>query len=91
MLVWRFPEEGIAKAGAKFASLPYVTHCYEREMAPEWPYNFYTMIHAASQPELQKMADEMVSIFENVDWVILKSVKELKKESIRYFPHLADK
>ncbi|MDR2460380.1 MAG: Lrp/AsnC family transcriptional regulator [Deltaproteobacteria bacterium] len=91
MLAWRFPEEDIVKAGERFASLPYVTHCYEREMAPGWPYNVYTMIHAPSHEELQKMADEMVSIFENIDWVILKSVRELKKESIRYYADKTNK
>jgi DNA-binding Lrp family transcriptional regulator len=86
MLVWRFEGEGIAEAGLRFASLPYVTHCYQRDPAPGWPYNVYTMIHAGSRGELLEMAGEMARISGCGDWAILESVRELKKDSVRYFP-----
>jgi DNA-binding Lrp family transcriptional regulator len=86
MLVWRFEGPRVAEAGARFAELPYVTHCYQRDVAPGWPYNLYTMIHAGSRGELLEMAGEMARVSGASDWAILESVRELKKDSIRYFP-----
>jgi DNA-binding Lrp family transcriptional regulator len=88
MLVWNFPEEEAVIIGEKFSTLPYVTHCYLRKEAPGWPYNLYTMIHAPDRERLLAMANEMASLSEAKDWLILESVKELKKESIRYFPDI---
>jgi DNA-binding Lrp family transcriptional regulator len=89
MLVWRFREAEVAEAGRKLASLPYVSHCYQRSEAPGWPYNLYTMIHAASRSELLAMAEEMAGLTGGEDWTVLESVKELKKDSVRYFPEAA--
>jgi DNA-binding Lrp family transcriptional regulator len=89
MLVWRFGEEEVAEAGRKLASLPFVSHCYQRTEAPGWPYNLYTMIHAASRSELLNMAEEMAALTGGKDWCVLESVKELKKDSVRYFPESA--
>ncbi|MDR3153835.1 MAG: Lrp/AsnC family transcriptional regulator [Deltaproteobacteria bacterium] len=89
MLVWRFGEREIAEAGARLAALPYVTHCYKRAAAPGWPYNLYTMIHAGSRDELLGMAAEMARLTGAEEWAMLESVRELKKDSIRYFPEAA--
>ncbi|MDR1314336.1 MAG: Lrp/AsnC family transcriptional regulator [Deltaproteobacteria bacterium] len=89
MLVWRFRGPEVAEAGKKLASLPYVTHCYQRSEAPGWPYNLYTMIHAGSRGELLAMAEEMAGLTGCKDWTVLESVKELKKDSVRYFPESA--
>lgn len=86
MLVWRFEGPMVREAGELFATLPYVTHCYQRDEAPGWPYNLYTMIHAGSRGELLAMAEEMARLSGGKDWSVLESVKELKKDSIRYFP-----
>ncbi|MDR2340604.1 MAG: Lrp/AsnC family transcriptional regulator [Deltaproteobacteria bacterium] len=86
MLVWRLSDEEAQSVGESFAKLPYVTHCYLREVAPGWPYNLYTMIHAKDRERLLGMAEEMARLSGTTDWLILESVRELKKESIRYFP-----
>jgi DNA-binding Lrp family transcriptional regulator len=86
LLVWNLNEEEAILAGEKFATLPYVTHCYLREVAPGWPYNLYTMIHAPGREGLLAMAKEMADMSGAGDWVILESVRELKKISLRYFP-----
>jgi DNA-binding Lrp family transcriptional regulator len=89
MLVWRFEGAEAVEAGERFAALPYVTHCYQRAEAPGWPYNLYTMIHAGSRGDLLTMAEEMAVLSGGRDWVVLESVRELKKDSIRYFPESA--
>jgi DNA-binding Lrp family transcriptional regulator len=86
MLVWEFSPEEVEKAGKTFAKLPYVSHCYQRETAPGWPYNLYTMIHAETPEGLAKMTSEMNSLFQKANWAILESVKELKKSSVNFFP-----
>ncbi|MDR1035226.1 MAG: Lrp/AsnC family transcriptional regulator [Deltaproteobacteria bacterium] len=86
MLVWRFRESEVADAGRKLASLPYVSHCYQRAEAPGWPYNIYTMIHAGSWSEILEMAREMAMLTGGEEWTVLESLKEFKKDSIRYFP-----
>jgi DNA-binding Lrp family transcriptional regulator len=85
MLVWRFAEERLDEVGAKLASLPYVSHCYCRCTFKDWPYNLYTMIHASNRERLKEMAEEMSKLTGAEDWLFLESLKELKKESIRYF------
>jgi DNA-binding Lrp family transcriptional regulator len=89
MLVWRFEGGKVREAGETFAALPYVSHCYQRAEAPCWPYNLYTMIHAGSREELLAMADSMARMSGAGEWAVLESVKELKKDSIRYFPETA--
>jgi DNA-binding Lrp family transcriptional regulator len=86
MLVWSLSPEEALSAGEKFAALPYVTHCYLRKEAPGWPYSLYTMIHASNREKLMAMAQEMASLTGARDYLVLESVKELKKESVRYFP-----
>jgi DNA-binding Lrp family transcriptional regulator len=85
MIAWEFPDDTLVEAGKRFASLPYVSHCYQRETAPGWPYNLYTMIHAESEEELRNRSDEMSSFFAGVGKTTLESVKELKKSSVVYF------
>jgi DNA-binding Lrp family transcriptional regulator len=87
MLVWRLSEEEASIVGEKFANLPYVTHCYLRKEAPGWPYNLYTMIHAPDRERLLAMTKEMAELSGGGEYLVLESVKELKKESIRYFPN----
>jgi DNA-binding Lrp family transcriptional regulator len=78
--------EKITEVGQKFASLPFVSHCYQRDVVPGWSYNLYTMIHAESDEKLKKMTNIMASLFKDIKWTILESVRELKKTSVNYFP-----
>jgi DNA-binding Lrp family transcriptional regulator len=46
MTVWDVPAEQLARVGRALASLPFVTHCYERpRREPDWPYNLFAMAH----------------------------------------------
>jgi DNA-binding Lrp family transcriptional regulator len=91
MLVWKIPAARVEETGAAFAALPYVSHCYLREEGPDWPYNLYTMIHATRREELAKMAASMASLAGTGEWLALESLRELKKESVRYFPLVEEK
>lgn len=85
MVVWQIPEERIIEVGNRMSKLPEVTHCYQRTSLPNWPYNFYTMIHGHSREECHKIAEKLSQLSEVSTYRLLFSVAELKKSSMKYF------
>lgn len=79
------PEARIDEIGRIFISQPAITHCYTREPRPEWPYNFYVMLHAHTREECRKMAAELAARAGLDKYTMLFSTKEWKKTSMRYF------
>lgn len=77
--------EPIDKWGEQFAQMREVSHCYERESYPEWPYRLYTMIHAKNWDEMQETLKAMQAIAYGSNMVVLKTLYELKKMSMKYF------
>ncbi len=83
MCTWNVPEEKVETVGAIMAGFPEVTHCYERPRFPDWRYNLFTMIHAYSRDECEKIARE-ISIATGIkDYSILFSEREFKKTGVR--------
>ena len=72
-------------AGAILASKPYISHCYERPAFEGFPYTLYAMMHAQSTEELDRQIKEAAESIGNPDYVVLHSVRELKKSSFRFF------
>ncbi len=64
---------------------PSVSHCYDRNTEPGWPYNMYTMIHGHSREECEAIAQELGRANGVSNRAMLYSVKEWKKTSMRYF------
>jgi len=85
MAVWRVPEDSVEKAAAVAASLPQVSHCYQRPTYPDWPYNLFTLIHAKSREDCQAIAGRISQATGVSEYAILFSTKEYKKERVRYF------
>ncbi len=85
MIVWQIPEEKIGEVGEQMSQLPEVTHCYQRVSLPQWPYNFYTMVHGHSREECRRIAEQLAQIAGVNDYRLLYSVAELKKSSMKYF------
>jgi DNA-binding Lrp family transcriptional regulator len=80
----------VALAGSLLAPNPHISHCYERPTFEGFPYNLYAMMHANSAEQLdQYIADCVKSLNElqstPVDYVVLSSVRELKKTSFEFF------
>lgn len=79
-----------SEAGRALAEFAEVTHCYERPMCAEFPYNLYAMVHCTS-------AEEATARFENFKArlaglerppsgsVMLISTKEYKKTSMTFY------
>ncbi len=83
MCTWNVPEDRIEEVGALMAGFPEVTHCYERPRYPGWKYNLFTMIHAYSREECEKVAKEISVATGISDYSILFSEREFKKTGVR--------
>lgn len=83
MCTWNVPDEKVEEIGAIMAGFPEVTHCYERPRFSGWNYNVFTMIHAYTREECEKIAKE-ISIATGInDYNILFSEREFKKTGVR--------
>jgi DNA-binding Lrp family transcriptional regulator len=85
MSLWRVPEHDIERVGRLIASLPEVTHCYERIPHPQLSYNLYAMIHGRSKRHCESIARRIAEEAGVEDYILLFSNEENKKESMRYF------
>ncbi len=85
MGAWQVDESRIQKVGKIMASFKEVSHCYRRNPTDLWPYNLYTMIHAADRESCRQTADTMAAAAGIERYTLLFSVRELKKTSMEYF------
>lgn len=85
MVVWKVPKDRTKEVGATMASFPGVSHCYERPVLPEWPYNLFTMIHGRTADECRAITKEISKATGIQDYQLLFSTKEYKKSSMKYF------
>jgi DNA-binding Lrp family transcriptional regulator len=90
MTVWNVPDDLVDEIGTEVASLPFVTHCYQRPRHEGvWPYNFFAMTHgrseAESQERIETVRDRMADFWDvdTEDWDSLFSTQILKKTGIR--------
>ena len=83
LIAWRVPPERVDEAGSIYAAAEEVTHCYERAIAEDWPYNIYTMVHSRSREECLGIADLLSARTGISDYIVLFSEKEYKKISAR--------
>ena len=79
MVVWQVEPERVEKVGTILAGFEEVSHCYERQTAENWPYNLYTMVHGASEQEVQRTVARMSKACGVSDYRVLFTEKELKK------------
>jgi DNA-binding Lrp family transcriptional regulator len=84
MICWRIPEGRLPDLGYRLAAYPHVSHCIQRRVYPDWPYNVLSMVHARSRKGCEEIARQMSEEIGVDDYVILYSTKEYKKERVRY-------
>jgi DNA-binding Lrp family transcriptional regulator len=85
MCVWDVPDERVLVAGRRLAQSSAVTHCYQRERAPEFPGNLYAMIHTGNWAATQGLFQSLSSEANLCGGRLLGSLREFKKTSMRYF------
>jgi len=85
MIVWKVPTERIDEVGAKLGAFPQVSHCYERPVYQDWPYNIFSMVHCKTVEDAKQMAKEIQRHINVDDYKILFSSREFKKTRVEYF------
>ena len=87
MVAWAVAPEDVDACGAIAAKHPNISHSYYRpSSAPDWPYTFYTMIHGKSDQQCRDVVEELIATSPLRDYAMLRTVRELKKISMTYFP-----
>ncbi|HZK43668.1 MAG TPA: Lrp/AsnC family transcriptional regulator [Syntrophomonadaceae bacterium] len=84
MVGWLVDEDDADRVGALMAEHPRISHCYLRDVPEEFAYNLFTMIHAKSQQQLDETLEYVSKLVGINDYKVLKSIKELKKVSMKY-------
>ena len=78
------PDQSVP-AGDILAQKPFISHCYERPAFENFPYTLYAMMHAQSAEELDTFIKDAAASIGSSEYVVLHSVRELKKTSFRFF------
>ena len=85
MIVWKVPEGRITEVGNKLGAFPQVSHCYERPVYPDWPYNVFSMIHCKSFDEAGEVAGQIQKQIDVDEYKILFSAKGIQEDKSRVF------
>lgn len=85
LVAWQVPEERVEAVCKKMSEHPRVSHCYDRNTAPGWQYNVYTMVHGHSREECEQIVAELAKQTGIEKRAMLYTVKEWKKTSMKYF------
>ncbi len=85
MVAWRIADERIEEAAEAIISLRAVSHCYQRETRPGWPYNLYAMIHCKTRQQCGELAASVARSVKCDEYRLLFSEREFRKSSPQYF------
>ena len=85
LVAWEVPNDRLDEVAEQMAKNPAVSHCYDRNTAPDWPYNLYTMVHGHSREECEKITAKLGEEVQITKRVMLYSKKEWKKTAMQYF------
>lgn len=85
MIVWKVQPERIEEVGAKLGAFPQISHCYERPVYQDWPYNVFSMVHCKSFDDAEAVAKEIQKHVDVAEYKILFSSREFKKTRVEYF------
>jgi len=86
MTVWDVADECIDEMGERIGQLESVSHCYQRPRhLPDWPYNFFAMVHGHDRAEVEQKARQIEEILGDAchGHEILYSTRILKKTGLR--------
>ena len=86
MSVWDVPDARVDVLGPQVGALEFVSHCYRRPRhPPEWPYNFFVMVHGHDRAEVETKVEQIAALLGPDDHghQILYSSRILKKTGLR--------
>jgi DNA-binding Lrp family transcriptional regulator len=87
MTAWK-PKEGapVEEQVKPFLDTMAVTHLYLRTVYPgRWEHPLFAMVHARTEAELDARIKNLSAASGLTDFLVLKSLKELKKQRVLYF------
>jgi len=79
MVAIQVNEDDCDKYGEKLAHLEFISHCYKRTSAENWPYNLYIMIHALNKKDFDIKLSVVTDTVNYCAIQVLPSAKEFKK------------
>jgi len=86
MGVWKVPEDRILEIGKRMAAFRGISHCYERPIYEDWPYQIFTMAHGRSKEECDAILDAIETEIGCIEErATLYSSTEFKKIRLQYF------
>ncbi len=85
MGVWKVPTARVDQVGSEMASFAAVSHCYQRPVYPDFPYNVYTMVHGRTREECLRTLEAIAAQTGVAECQYLWSSREFKKERVLYF------
>lgn len=86
MTVWDVADARVDELGERVGQLDSVSHCYQRPRhLPDWPYNFFAMVHGHDRAEVERKADQIAALLGDAcsGHEILYSTRILKKTGLR--------
>jgi len=84
MVAWQVAADQADEAGKTMAGFQEVSHCYLRQVPNSFAYNLFAMVHAHSDNELAQLVSEISQCTGLKDYIVIKSLKEYKKASMKY-------
>lgn len=85
LVAWEVDPARLDEVAKKMAESPSVSHCYDRNTAPDWPYNLYTMVHGHSREECEAIVAGLAKETGVENRAMLYTKHEWKKISMKYF------
>jgi hypothetical protein len=86
MSVWDVDDPRVDDLGRQVGALAFVSHCYRRpRVLPDWPYNLFAMVHAATRLEVAERVATIAGVLGDAAraYDILFSTRILKKTGMR--------
>lgn len=85
MVVWAVDEEKADEVGLIMSGYREISHCYFRQVPDSLGgYSLFAMIHARSQEQLLELIAAVSKQTGLRDYIIIRSVREFKKISMKY-------
>jgi siroheme decarboxylase len=82
LLVAEVRHDQMTQAGRALATRAEVSHCYQRDPFPGWPYTLYAMLHGRSIQDIHKIADAFSQSERAPNVLLLETAEELKKRPV---------
>ncbi len=84
MVAWKVAADQADEAGRIMAEFKEISHCYLRQVS-SFQYNLFTMLHSQTNEKLSELVSKVSEKTGLKNYVVIKSLKEFKKASMKYF------